>query len=279
MAGESFRYRTVVEVAGIAIILYVLLGAPGLYSSGNDRTTQQDVPVAKAKVEQLVYPSPMLKCERHDYGTHIFSTSPLVVYIENFLSEQEVQHLIDLSDDAWNVSTVSNQGIEAIDDSVRKSEKAAIKRDQTVQCIEQRALSFQGWPQETFIERLWTQRYNTTGHYALHYDWGMATKHSRRVSSFMVYLKGDCVGGGTQFPRLPMPQERKWCQFIECNGSAEGVIFKPLQRSAVFWMNFDADGRGYKETIHAGLPIVSGQKIGLNIWSWYQAGHKIPTEP
>ena len=168
-----------------------------------------------------------------------------------------------------------------MDDSVRKSEKAAIKRDNTVQCIEQRALSFQGWPQETFIERLWTQRYNTTGHYALHYDWGMATKQSRRVSSFMVYLKGDCVGGGTHFPRLPMPQEQKWCDFVECdgNGGTEGVTFKPLKGSAVFWTNFDAEGRGYKETIHAGMPVVSGQKIGLNIWSWYQAGHTIPTEP
>lgn len=97
----------------------------------------------------------------------------------------------------------------------------------------------------------------------------------------MVYLKGDCVGGGTHFPRLPAPQNRKWCDFIECDGivGAEGVTFKPLKGGAVFWMNFDSDGRGYKETIHAGMPVVSGQKIGLNIWSWYQAGHNMPNEP
>lgn len=100
------------------------------------------------------------------------------------------------SADKWQVSTVFNEGVERADDSVRKSEKALIDRDSTVQCVEQRALSVQGWPKETFIERLWTQRYNVTGHYAHHYDWATASKLSRRVSTFMVYLQADCEGGG-----------------------------------------------------------------------------------
>lgn len=96
----------------------------------------------------------------------------------------------------------------------------------------------------------------------------------------MVYLKGDCAGGGTHFPRLPKPEDKKWCEFIECGAddNVAGVTFKPNKGAAVFWMNFDADGRGYKDTIHAGMPVTSGQKIGLNIWSWYQAGYQIPAE-
>lgn len=93
----------------------------------------------------------------------------------------------------------------------------------------------------------------------------------------MVYLKGDCVGGGTSFPKLERPQARQWCEFIECDEKGvEGVVFKPRAGSAVFWENFDGEGRGYKETVHAGMPVIDGQKIGLNIWSWYQAGHSIP---
>lgn len=91
----------------------------------------------------------------------------------------------------------------------------------------------------------------------------------------MVYLQGDCEGGGTNFPRLSMPKEAKWCDYVECaDDGTEGVTFKPRAGSAVFWMNFDAEGKGYRETIHAGMPVLSGTKIGLNIWSWYQAGHK-----
>ena len=101
----------------------------------------------------------------------------------------------------------------------------------------------------------------------------------------MVYLGADCEGGGTNFPRLEMPAmlagtgkgEGGWCEFIDCDGGVgvEGVTFKPKKGAAVFWMNFDESGRGYKETIHAGMPVTKGVKIGLNIWSWFQEGHVI----
>lgn len=177
------------------------------------------------------------------------------------------------SNEKWQVSTVFNEGVETTDPSVRKSEKALIVRDEVVQCIESRALAVQGWPQQTFIERLWTQRYNISGHYAHHFDWATASKTSRRVSTFMVYLAADCEGGGTNFPRLTPPTNDRWCEFVECGGKEEGVTFRVRKGAAVFWMNFGEDGRGYKETIHAGMPVTAGTKVGLNIWSWYHAGH------
>lgn len=83
----------------------------------------------------------------------------------------------------------------------------------------------------------------------------------------------------TNFPRLQMPKDQRWCEFIECteDSTTEGVTFIPRKGAAVFWTNFDSEGRAYRETIHAGMPVISGTKIGLNIWSWYQAGH-VPTE-
>ncbi|KAK4554970.1 hypothetical protein LTR86_008118 [Recurvomyces mirabilis] len=242
------QWRTAVEVAVISIVIYAVLGAPSLSSLGltNNEDAKQSVPTARAKIESLVYPDETLSCPAHNQ-------------------------------DKWRTSTIFNGGVETADDKVRKSEKALIDRDETVQCIEQRALAFQGWPAETFIERLWTQRYNVTGHYAYHYDWATASKISRRVSTFMVYLAADCEGGGTHFPKIPRPKDARWCEFVDCSPEAEeGVAFKPRKGAAVFWSNFDAAGRGYKETIHAGLPVTSGTKIGLNIWSWYQAGHSAP---
>jgi prolyl 4-hydroxylase len=97
----------------------------------------------------------------------------------------------------------------------------------------------------------------------------------------MVYLDADCTGGGTNFPRLKKPQDESWCRFVECeeegsvaNGTEvlEGVTFKPIKGNAVFWENLRSDGSGYTESWHAGLPVKSGTKIGLNIWSWYQEG-------
>lgn len=170
------------------------------------------------------------------------------------------------------------------DTTVRVSETALIPRTQTVHCIEERAMAIQGWRNGLHLERLRTQRYGAGGHYVHHYDW-RGGRGPDRVSSFMVYVDANCTGGGTNFPRLDVANE-KWCTkgFVECdendvsaeNGrvgntrektTLEGVTFKPVKGNAVFWENLRRDGGGYDETWHAGLPVLSGSKIGLNIWT------------
>jgi prolyl 4-hydroxylase len=155
-----------------------------------------------------------------------------------------------------------------------------LDRDDTVRCVENRARAFQGWQPDLHIERLRTQRYGAGGHYKHHFDWSGGNKDADRVSTFMVYVDANCEGGGTEFPRVKMPEtgRGRWCEFLDCgtsddensDGGSEkiGVTFKPLKGNAVFWENIRSDGRGYQETWHAGLPVVSGMKVGLNIWSW-----------
>ena len=172
----------------------------------------------------------------------------------------------------------------SIKKEVRFSEVALIHRDDTVRCIEHRARDFQGWRPDIHIERLRTQRYGVGGHYTHHFDWSGASRAADRVSTFMVYVDANCEGGGTEFPRIKMPDvsRGRWCEFLECDSEKDGwsedgkkdkaenmgVIFKPIRGNAVFWENLGSDGRGYEETYHAGLPVKSGTKIGLNIWSW-----------
>lgn len=209
--------------------------------------------------------------------------------------------MIHFSEPHFTPSTVWNAGSESLDTTIRHSEKTLTPRNQVVKCIEERARKFQGWRPHVFIEKLWTQRYGVGGHYTYHYDWSTATRTSGRVSSFMVYLEANCTGGGTHFPRLEKPLGEEWCKFIECDartaynlssqvdgngaqGSAkemdlnEGVVFKPIKGNAVFWENMRSDGSGYPESWHAGLPVKSGVKIGLNVWSWYQHGYIPPAE-
>lgn len=113
MANESRIYRTALEMAIISMVIYILVGAPGISSSSSPSSSSSssshdnsDPDSAtsglfsnsdkKVKIEHLVYPSKNLTCPKHDYTTHIFSTSPLVIYIEDFLSAEEVEHLIAL---------------------------------------------------------------------------------------------------------------------------------------------------------------------------------------
>jgi prolyl 4-hydroxylase len=175
-------------------------------------------------------------------------------------------------------STVFSSGVERLDPSIRDSHKARVPRSHAVQCIEARARGFQGWRPFVFVERLWAQRYGPGGHYAYHFDWSSASSRMGRISSFMVWLGDACTGGGTHFPRLRKPSGAEWCRFVECGGEErEGVVFKPVKGNAVYWENFRPDGQGYEESWHAGLPVLSGEKIGLNIWNWFQDGY-VPAE-
>lgn len=161
--------------------------------------------------------------------------------------------------------------------TVRDSEVALVPRTAPVKCVEMRARSLQGWREEVWIERLRVQRYHPGGHYSHHFDWNPARGGWGRVSSFMAWVDDDdasVVGGGTEFPLLRRRADSRWCQFVECpsadDAETTGTIFKPIAGNAVYWENFrsDGSGRGYEETWHAGLPVLEGVKVGLNIWSW-----------
>ena len=119
-------------------------------------------------------------------------------------------------------------------------------------------------------------RYDIGGQYRHHFDWVASDKvvsdnlGGNRVTTFMVYLDDNCTGGGTNFPRLKAPADSKWCKFIDCDEPyATGVTFKPIMGNAIFWENLHpSNSSGHTDTWHAGLPVTSGSKTGLNIWTW-----------
>ncbi|KAI6757278.1 hypothetical protein HG531_003103 [Fusarium graminearum] len=216
------------------------------------------------------------ECAPDGYLARIVSREPLIVYLEGFLNQEEREHLLDISEPIFVPSTITSNG-EAThrDASVRDSDVAVIPRTDSVRCIESRTRALQGWRPELWIERLRTQRYGPGGHYNHHFDWSHNSRGWGRVSSLMAWVGGsdDLKGGGTEFPLVKRPVEKEWCRFIECGDGGEdksevGVVFKVLPGNAVYWENFAADGRGYDETWHAGLPVDKGTKVGLNIWSF-----------
>jgi len=125
------------------------------------------------------------------------------------------------------------------------------------------------------MEPLQLVKYGSGQHYHFHTDWFGDPAYSHpstggnRQSSFFayVYVSNDTTGGGTNFPMVIPPRHEKWCDVIDCDEPyANGVTFLPVEGNAVFWSNF-VDGRGDDRTIHAGLPVTTGEKIGMNIWT------------
>ncbi|KAM5345470.1 hypothetical protein ACJ41O_011332 [Fusarium nematophilum] len=253
-----------------------------------DRVSRRNVTSPRPKLNEslLAIDAPNATapgCLPDSYVARVLNREPLVVYLEGFLSDEERKHLLDISEPIFEPSTITSNGESTHrDSSIRDSHVALIPRTDPVRCIESRARAFQGWRPELWIERLRTQRYGPGGHYNHHFDWRTNAAGWGRVSSIMAWVDGSegLKAGGTEFPLLKRPEGEegnKWCRFIECaddepaedaDQTTAGVVFKVAPGNAVYWENFAADGRGYDETWHAGLPVEEGIKVGLNIWSF-----------
>jgi prolyl 4-hydroxylase len=70
---------------------------------------------------------------------------------------------------------------------------------------------------------------------------------------------------------LDAPEDERWCEYVNCDAEAEdGVVFRPVQGNAVFWRNLKGSGKGWvgdRRTVHAGLPVQRGEKVGMNVWT------------
>ena len=97
--------RRVVEIALPLVIAYAFFGAPlpafvqELLSSEGASTPIHFSPEnLEWAIDTLALPSEHqhTACSEHDYKTHVFSRDPLVIYLENFLSREEVADLLKL---------------------------------------------------------------------------------------------------------------------------------------------------------------------------------------
>ncbi|CAF1221209.1 unnamed protein product [Adineta steineri] len=86
------------------------------------------------------------KCPHHRYSARIITRRPLIIYIEKFLTQNEMQHLIELAEKEFKPSTTTIAGGKPAINKYRTSSSAFIRPHQTpvVQCIERRFAQFQG---------------------------------------------------------------------------------------------------------------------------------------
>lgn len=188
-----------------------------------------------------------------------------------------MQQLTIRSKDSFAHSGVTGQGGEHTIHSVRTSQSTSVSRDDVVRCIEDRALAFQGHDiPRTHVEPLQLVKYGIGERYHFHTDWftdpsyATAALGGNRVSSFFAYVhvSNDTSGGGTNFPLLNAPRSDKWCDVVDCDEPYDnGVTFRPVEGNAVYWENLFPNGVGDERNLHAGLPVTSGSKIGMNIWT------------
>ena len=183
---------------------------------------------------------------------------PNVFTIDNFLTQEECNHMINISTPHMKSSLVSyaNKGTES---RGRTSSNAWISHnhDEITKSIGEKIARFVGLPLEN-AEAYQVIHYGPGGEYRRHYDsWQHdgSKKTTRcmkyggaRLKTALVYLNDVEEGGSTNLNRINVDVSPKQGKLLVFDNTYSGTNIKhPLSE-------------------HAGMPVIKGEKYAFNLW-------------
>ncbi|KLO84795.1 uncharacterized protein LW93_5077 [Fusarium fujikuroi] len=212
----------------------------------------------------------------------ILSIDPFVMYINNFLSEYEVNHLLEISHDNFEQSPVYDENLKTVVDTrFRTSQSSMVPKSDIVgKCLSWKMKSILGNIQHIDTEPIQIVKYEPSERFRIHMDWfdkprnrTYSRKHPKRpynrLASIFAYLDDDCTGGETYFPEVQGVSRAADGDKFSRTESGKGLLVRPKKGNAVFWNNLLPNGTGDPRVAHAGLPVHAGRKIGINLFSHY----------
>lgn len=221
------------------------------------------------------------KCPAQKYTTEIISLDPLLIYIHDFLSPQDIDGILTAGQHRFTPSEVYRNG-QLVQNPYRTSSSAPLPENElTVTCVLERARRFMGSMYDPVGDEMGAPqlvRYTPGQFYNLHHDWmkvhQAALDGSPRVfnrpASFFVILEDECTDGETWFPFVqpvtPLGDEGAEDRLWRKQEDGGGLAFKPVAGNALFWVNLFPNGTGDERTVHAGVPVTGGLKTAMNIW-------------
>mgnify|MGYP002886411298 FL=1 len=185
-------------------------------------------------------------------------SNPNIAVIRGLLSDEECDEVIRLSRGKMKTSqVVDRESGGSYESSVRKSEGSHFERgeNELVRRIEARLSALVDLPVNRG-EPLQILHYGPGGEYKAHQDFfepkdpGSAVLTrvgGQRIGTVVMYLNDVPEGGETAFPDI-------------------GFSAKPIKGSAVYFEYQNADGQLDYRCLHAGMPVIRGDKWIMTKW-------------
>lgn len=197
--------------------------------------------------------APEVRIDGHAVGVSLGVDEPVLRVLENILSGQECDELIELARPRLQRAlTVDSEGRHQVDQR-RTSEGMFFTLNEVplVDRIEQRLATLLGVP-ASHGEGLQILHYLPGQEYEPHFDWfdpeqpgygAITAVGGQRIASVVMYLNTPAQGGGTAFPEI-------------------GLTVTARRGAAVY---FAYEG-GDRSSLHAGLPVLQGEKWIATKW-------------
>ncbi|XP_071424763.1 prolyl 4-hydroxylase subunit alpha-3 [Pithys albifrons albifrons] len=193
----------------------------------------------------------------------IVRIQPYVALYHYFVSDTEAETIVGKALGELQRSVVtSGEKQQKAEYWISKSAWLKDTADPVVRALDRRIAAITGldlWP--PYAEYLQVVNYGLGGHYEPHFDHATSRKSplyrmnsGNRITTVMIYLSAVEAGGSTAF--------------ISANFSAFGCqnpVSAP-QNAALFWWNLQRNGNGDGDTLHAGCPVLAGDKWVANKW-------------
>ena len=179
---------------------------------------------------------------------------PCIIYLDNFLSSEECDELIQLSKQRLHRSQViDSETGERTTASGRTSEgtEYAINESPLIRLIEKRIEEVTDFPVENG-ESLQVLHYNKGEEYKAHYDFFPeskidSSKGGQRVCTLLMYLNDVQEGGETIFPKMDLS-------------------ISPKKGAALYFHYGNQKGQTDRLTLHSSVPVLNGEKWVATKW-------------
>jgi prolyl 4-hydroxylase len=184
---------------------------------------------------------------------------------DDAFTTEECKHVIEYMKDKLTRSTVTGQGTQDVSNDRTSQTGWIYKNDDNMSRFIDKLLGFgarlSGVHDRDLFEDISVVNYNPTQEYKAHFD-ACATKskcknNSRiyRRATVILYLNDDFEGGETYFPNID-------------------TKVHPKTGKIVMFYNTDLSGKEIEESLHAGLPIMNGEKWICTLWIKYSPESK-----
>lgn len=185
----------------------------------------------------------------------VLSNSPVVYCIDDFITDVECEHIINISNEKFERSTVTGDdslsgGLSAFRTSSSTFLSPSI--DEIVHELANRIAKLIQMPLEN-SEKLQVLKYNKSQYYAYHYDafdpGAIHLNHGgQRIVTCLLYLSDVSGGGSTSFPKLNFSVKPKRGKLL------------------VFYNTLDGTNNVDPKSMHGGVPVNRGTKYACNFW-------------
>ena len=215
----------------------------------------------EVKHEPYVYETPeigrkgnIIRTSDREITVALRVEKPFILYLENVLSDEECDQLIEMSRDRLNPNEIYDPktGKKTIAPGrTSKGAYYAIGENEFIAKIEKRFAELTGLPVENG-EGLQVLNYQIGEEYKPHFDYFPKNqvddkKGGNRIATLLVYLNDVEEGGETEFPRA-------------------GLSVVPRKGSAVYFHYGNSKGQSDRLSVHSSVPVKKGEKWAATKW-------------